>query len=189
MSRTFQVFCRLVAFALFMASCASTRAPNNAVPRRSAFEYDAFGGYMTLTRKDGTEASGELIGIRNDSVVLLTGACARIVRNEITKAIIITHNPNEYAWGYLSLLATISNGGFLIITGPLWIISTTAAVSNENRVWKEYPAKKKPQSRQESVSPEEAWKEVVKFSRFPAGIPSALDLTTLRGRPNRTSIR
>lgn len=169
-----------------LMSCTSTWVKSSYVPKRSNFEFDAYGSYIKVTLADGKVIAGELIGIRDDSVVVLNEMVYTISRSGIVQAQLITHNPNDYAWGYASILLTIANGGFAIFTGPLWLISTAAAVTTETQKrFKTYPATLPKGSKDRLMSPEEAWTEMMKFSRFPMGIPRQVELSQLTKRPDK----
>jgi hypothetical protein len=67
----------------------------------------------------------------------------------------------------LGTLSTISNGGFLIFTAPMWLIGGSLAVGGESRA----PERK---------SPPLTWVELAPFARFPQGIPDGIALTALQ---------
>ncbi len=177
----------LLVVAVELMSCSTTWVKSNYVPRRSKFEFDAYGSYITVTIAQGKVIAGELIGIRDDSVVVLNEMVFKIPIKGIVQAQLITHNPNDYAWGYASIVLTIANGGFMIFTGPLWLFSTAAAVTAETKKrFKTYPATLPKGSKGQLMSPEEAWSEMMKFSRFPMGIPRQVDLSSLTKRPDKS---
>ncbi len=177
----------LMSLMMGFTSCFHTiRAPQNTVPRRIDFDQDPFGGYIKITSKDSTRYEGELIGSRNDSVMVLKSKSISLAKSDIVRAMVIMYNPGQYGFGYLGILATpLINGYFLGITAPLWIISTTSAVAEEDTPnYKSFPAKpvmvkKAPPT---LISESEAWKELLKYSRFPGGVPDNIRLTDLKGR-------
>jgi hypothetical protein len=70
-------------------------------------------------------------------------------------------------WAVLGALSTISNGGFLILTAPMWIIGGPLAVGSESRA----PERKNPPL---------TWVELAPFARFPQGMPEGIALTALQ---------
>ncbi|MBL7849129.1 MAG: hypothetical protein JNL40_16800 [Cyclobacteriaceae bacterium] len=178
----------LLVVAVELMSCSSTWVKSNYVPKRSNFEFDAYGSYIKVTLTEGKVIAGELIGIRDDSVVVLNEMAFTIPIKGVVQAQLITHNPNDYAWGYASILLTIANGGFAIFTGPLWLFSTAAAVTTETQKrFRTYPAIQPKGSKSQLMSPEEAWNEMMKFSRFPMGIPRQVELSSLTKRPGKST--
>jgi len=67
----------------------------------------------------------------------------------------------------LGLLSTVSNGWFLIVTGPMWLIGGSIAASGQRRV----PIESVPTVR---------WTDVAAFARFPQGILPGVELNALQ---------
>jgi hypothetical protein len=75
-------------------------------------------------------------------------------------------------WTLLGSLSTITNGFYLVLTFPLWLISGGIITVNESEsgLFKtEYPG-------------EEWWRTVARYSRFPQGIPKEVDLRKLKSK-------
>ena len=70
-------------------------------------------------------------------------------------------------WMAGGILATLSNGGFLIFTAPMWIIGGSLTVSGEVHA-------------AERKQPPLTWAELAAFARFPPGMPEGLEFTALR---------
>jgi hypothetical protein len=155
-------------------------APKGSVPKRTDLEKDGYGGYFTLVA-DGNYITGELIGTRNDSIVVLSDMISKVHRDEITYGQVIVHNPNNYLAGGLIpmfpnlILMTIGGyGGSPVVLGLILSAFNAAAwqtaLDTENLKfnyfeWKESPV------------------EVLKYSRFPGGIPKQVNLDDLQPRP------
>ena len=79
------------------------------------------------------------------------------------------------AWMLLGTLSTISNGGFLIFTAPMWLIGGSLAVGGESRA-------------PERQSPPLTCVELAPFARFPQGLPEGIALTTLQEKKFPTPV-
>lgn len=168
---------------LSLGSCKSNviMAPKDSVAVRSQLDRDGFGGYITLMSK-GEYIQGELIGVRNDSVVVLTeSSVVSSSVDQITYGQLIAHHPNNYVG--LGIIPMVPNaimmtiggyGGGPVILGLLFsginALGIGAAMGTENL-----------KSNFFDWSDEKA--EVLKYSRFPGGIPDQVVLGELRSRP------
>lgn len=152
-------------------------SPQGMVPKRNGLPDDAYGGYITLQTKQNTGYAGELIGTRNDSLVILSNNLFYIHKTEILNGRIIIYEPNHYRQGLLFaipnlfLLGLIGNYGFapvvtsLLFTGlnlgALGIAKTTEELKYNYIDWTGDGS------------------EVLKYARFPQGIPAQLNLKLL----------
>jgi len=155
-------------------------APQGTVPKRSALPYDPFGGYITIHTTDNTSYSGELIGMRNDSVIVLTESISLVNSKDISKARIIVHSPKQYGAGFLLALPNVFLLGLSRVygSGPavtaifltiVDAIGISVAIGTENKKVNYYDWS-------------EGWNEVMKYSRFPSGVPPSINLSELKGR-------
>ncbi len=157
-------------------------APEGTVPKRNQLVEDVFGGYITAETKDSVEVSGELIGMRNDSIFVLSDSLQVIPRELVSRARVIVHMPNNYrgAGGVLivmgSLVAVQAGGfggapvGLAAATGLLNGIGVASAVGTEEMKINYFDWS-------------EGWEKVIVYSRFPDGIPPTIKLSELRARP------
>lgn len=157
------------------------QAPAGTVPRRSQLPQDVYGGYITVTTRDSMNFSGELIGMRNDSLVVLADTVIKMPREAVLSARVIVHLPNDYrTGGYilmgLSSLVMFQAGGYgegpiaMGISGILYNgIGLASAQNTENLKINYYDWA-------------EGWENVILYSRFPKGIPVTLNLSELTGR-------
>lgn len=156
-------------------------APQGTVPKRSQLDRDGFGGYITLMA-DGYYHTGELIGVRNDTIVVLGDkSISKITLDQITYGQIIVHSPNNYvAAGVLPMipnvvLMTIGGYGggpaaFGILLSAINAGGLAAASGTENLKFNYFDWST-------------AKTEVLKYSRFPGGIPAQVSLDNLNPRP------
>lgn len=172
---------KLLILLLILSGCQTNviMAPKGSVPKRTELEKDGYGGYFTLVA-DGNYITGELIGVRNDSIVVLSNVLSKVPIDQITYGQVIVHNPNNYLAGGLLpmfpnlILMTIGGyGGSPIAFGLFLSAINTAGMATASGTenlkvnyfeWKESPS------------------EVLKYSRFPGGIPNQVNLEDLQPR-------
>ena len=172
----------LVAFSFcLIIGCATTYAPEAYLPDTDDVQTETYGGWITLvTMPDSLSSeekwmqySGEFISLDEENVYLLYDSLYRIPKIKIYSSIIELDEKNstEYGlWTAGGTAATISNGWFLILTAPLWLlggIPATVGESVRDRYETEYP---------DSVY----WMNVQKFARFPQGLPENVQLKELK---------
>ncbi|WP_296705732.1 hypothetical protein [Algoriphagus sp.] len=168
---------------MVLNSCTSNiiLAPEGAVPKRTDLERDLYGGYITIIA-DGKTLTGELIGVRNDSIVVLVDnqAFSKPLA-QVTYGKIIAHAPNSYVAGGLlpmipnAIMMTIGGYGGTPILMGLFLSAInaggmTAAMATENQKFNYFEWEKEKE-------------ELLKYSRFPGGIPEKVELGSLMGRP------
>lgn len=151
------------------------QAPRRSVPKRLDISTDAFGGWIFLNNYDSeAEIQGEFITIGTDSLyIMVDGQVLAHDLDDIDKARVVLFNTNNSAyaiWTFLGFISTISNGYFLVFTGPMWLITGAAVNSGEaKRInYFDYPSYD--------------WEELIKYARFPQGFPEGINLMDLRPR-------
>jgi hypothetical protein len=169
--------------AWLLSGCAPPKyaqAPKNAVPNRDRLPEDVYGGYITLTSRDSVILTGELIGMRNDSLFILSEKMTSVHRNNVVKARVIVHLPNNYkgtgialtgASGLVIIQAAEYEGALGLGLGSMLLngIGLVSAQETENMKINYYDWS-------------EGWEKVIIYSRFPNGIPETLKLSELTAR-------
>jgi hypothetical protein len=132
---------------------------------------DPYGGWIKIDLERESERSvvqGELIAVDEVSVYVLPlegdGRVVRVSRSEVRDARVETHASGAgglAAWTIIGTVSTASHGGFLLLTAPLWLISGTASAAVQSG---------KPMH----DFPEETWRRLAAFARFPQGPPAGL---------------
>ena|SRR5258708_2532525 len=162
-------------FMLLSGCSKSITAPHGSVPNRKSLSTDAFGGWINLTLKSSQKSfQGELIAINTDSIYVMTNG--KVQREEISdvnsaRLILYKTSSEEYAlWTSLMSLGTISNGYFLVFTLPLTLIAGISTTNSESQRinYIDYP--------------QNSWEELMKYARFPQGLPQGLDVGDLKPR-------
>jgi hypothetical protein len=167
----------LVMLVALLGACIDNPDPRH--PSLERTERQGYGAFITITTLAGQEVSGELISVERSVIRVLrfgagTGALTWVASTDVKAATVYQYESEGGfgGWALLGVLSTISHGFFLIISAPVWIISGAVAGGTESRhVVMEYP--------------EHAWGEIVKWARFPQGLPPGLDeeaLTTPKQR-------
>lgn len=166
---------------LIITGCAATHAPSNWLPETEKYPENAFGGWMTIITSDETNTGkerffqygGEFISQDEDNVYILYDTVYIIPKINIKTVSLELVEKSTTGFGLWTLggtVATISNGKFLIITAPLWLIAGTEAAVGEST-----------RDLYESDNPDILfWNNVMKFARFPQGIPKNLKLSGLK---------
>ena len=159
--------------AVACTACAGNTAPKGWLPKPIEAQAAAYGGWIELTyaEPDERHTYGELIAVSAESVWVLSGSQGLVIPTAAVKKGKLTayaaQKDGLTAWMLLGTLSTISNGGFLIFTAPMWLIGGSLAVGGESRA----PERK---------SPPLTWVELAPFARFPQGLPEGIALTELQ---------
>lgn len=164
----------LIGLGLFLSQCESAKAPRGAVPKRKEVAMTAFGGWMTLSFWDSTRQTvqGEFIALSKDTVyIMIAGEVDALSKAEVREGRIVffkTETSNYGIWTALTILLSLSNGYFSIITGPLTFLTGIATTVGEaTRInYYEYPT--------------HDWTVLRKFARFPQGIPAGIQMHELK---------
>ncbi len=141
---------------------------------------DAFGGWLYLEwrgfRAEEEVTQGEFIGISDTTCLILEHTVViRVPMDHISYASLRIHSNNYgafFIWTALGAISSISNGPFLLITMPAWLIGGGIATSNEEKsgsFTKDYP---------DALW----WRKAANYSRFPQGIPKEVELSKLKSK-------
>ena len=139
---------------------------------------ETYGGWMVATLKsseDGGTVQGELITVHNDSVYVLTPSqLDAFPFSDLDSAKLELHRHRVTSYVLASVLggiSTLSHGGFLLFTAPMWLIT---GITLSNSV---------PKQPNVIYFPQTAIEEFRKFSRFPQGLPRGLAPEQLVAKP------
>ena len=165
---------------LLFTSCATSYAPDNWLPETDDVQQEIFGGWITLVTKPDSlkpnekwiQYSGEFISLDEENVYLLYDSIYVIPKKKIYSSTLELDQKNSTAYGLWTvggIAGTVTNGLFLVITAPLWLVAGIPATVGES-VRDRY---------EEDEPTQEYWDSINKFARFPQGI-SDIDLTTIK---------
>jgi len=156
-------------------------APTASLPVRDQLPEDVYGGYITITRRDSAVLSGELIGMRSDSLYVLSDTMKSIHRDQIASARVIVHLPNNYRKvGF----PVIGASGLVILQaaeyaeGPLMLGLGSMALNGLAL----YSAQATEDLKVNYYDWSEGWQKVMAYSRFPYNIPDTIRLSELEPR-------
>jgi hypothetical protein len=166
--------------AILFNGCATTYAPDNWLPDTPDVTQNVYGGWITvITEPDSLypnekwmQYGGELISLDDNDIYLLYDSLYQIPKKKIRNSTLELDEKNATVygvWTFLGTLSTISNGKFLIITAPLWLligIPATVGESVRDRYEMEEPT-------------QEYWDSINKFARFPQGTAN-IDLYSIK---------
>ena len=163
----------LVLLAIIMSSCTTPAY----LPSSDRIDVNQSGSYIKVSRKsnENIEASafvkGELIAIDSNNMVVLsakTNSCIAVPMNDVKRFELKYARGKHYGWTIpVFSLASIAHGLFGIFTIPVNLIVTTAVtLSGENAFI--YKGK--------NIT----YDQLKMFARFPQGIPSNIDLESIK---------
>lgn len=155
-------------------ACATHTAPDGFLPNTVEAQRQAQGGWLEVTFRGtgGLErAAGELIAVTEDSLWVIHASGGTVIPTEqVVEGQLTGYDSNhgEVAGGtVVGFLSTASNGVFLILTGPMWLIGGSVAAASQSRV----PIDDVPPAK---------WADLAAFARFPQGMPPGVELRGLR---------
>ena len=174
------IFTILVILYAIITGCATTYAPADGLPDTDEVPKYEFGGWITvITEPDSSnhdekwmQYSGEFISYDEANIYLLYDSLYQIPKNKIRNSILELDEKNSAVFGLWVMggtISTISNGKFLILTAPLWLLTGIPTAVGESA-----------RDRYESDAPaEKYWNSINKFARFPQGIKN-IDLSSIK---------
>ena len=155
---------------LFIFSCASTNAPRGWLASPTEMQTETYGGWLQLNIKTQAQLVGELIAISKDSIYIVNESFYAIAQSDIKSARMVIYESNSVDMGglvALGTLSTISNGFYLILTAPMWIIG--GSIASGKRSFE--PIVDYPKQELSHFTP---------YARFPQGLPKGIDRSQIR---------
>jgi hypothetical protein len=160
---------------IFASGCAATHEPYRWSKGVTEMNTNVYGSWIWITPRAPTSADepepfgGELIAVSRDSIYIASPTLRVISIRSIRKARLNAFDPYPEGVGgltFLGSLTTISNGWFLGITWPMWILGgTITATARSYAAVVDYPG--------------ETFEQMGPYARFPAGLPPTLDRSKL----------
>ena len=156
-------------------------APRSTIPLRNQMVDDGYGSFLQVTYKSPqggiNRFAGEFIGMRNDSILILNQNTWISVRQEnCSEAVLILFKNNAGLMSFVGLggvaVSTVLNGGYVILSGPIWIVGSIITGITEGSRANSY------------VFPLDPWDKFIPYARFPQGIPNTVNMNDLEVRPN-----
>ncbi|MFZ0452123.1 MAG: hypothetical protein WCE54_13510 [Ignavibacteriaceae bacterium] len=165
------------ATAIIIPGCAHSYAPRNWLPDTDHIQTEAFGGWLSIEYniegKETIKVKGEYITSDTVNVYILDDSLFIIPKIKITDAIleIDDKNTSQYSgWTTLGTISTLSHGLLLVFTFPTWLATGIIASSGES--FRDRYSESDPAN--------EYWDQIIKFARFPQGLPENINPKALR---------
>lgn len=157
---------RVRELALVAALAGCTTNPDPRSPSLTMMEREGFGGYIVVHTPTAL-IQGELISVEPGVVrvrSLSTRVLSAIPLAEVTKAQLYTYKAEGFygAWSVVGALTTFSHGFFVVFSAPTWLISGGIAAAVET-------------SHVKLEWPDDSWRDIAAWARFPQGMPPGLD--------------
>jgi hypothetical protein len=156
----------VVALLACLAGCASNPAPARWRPSLEQAAHTSLGSWVQLELTSKQEVGGELLEVSDDRVVLQDD---RTVRDyPVAQVAVLRVYPFSQPWGYatgwgtVGTVSTLSHGAFLLLSAPLWIISTIATAAADSHIGQDTFGR----------GGEEPLSACRKYARFPQGLPA-----------------
>jgi hypothetical protein len=163
--RSRELVAAVVLAALAAGTAGCLRNPDPRPRSMGSVESDAHGGFAVVTVPDRGVFHGELIAINHSEVWVLVGNA--MLHEPLARVSGLEIHPYKVpvgrlvATGALGTLSTISHGFFLVISAPVWIVTSSVAGATYSRTAR---------VRYEGDN----WDELAKWARFPQGMPAGL---------------
>jgi hypothetical protein len=157
-----------------LAACATNPAPSGWLPRPGEAPSDVYGAWVEIGPSGSRQSiAGELLAIDHDSVYVLrsNGRVVTVSVKDAAPATIAFYEAelgNVAGLTMLGSLTTVSNGYYLVLTFPTWVVIGTVGAAADSRAPLIH------------VSPGDNWLPNRMFARFPAGMPPNLPREGLR---------
>lgn len=158
----------VLAAALSASGCLHNPDPS---PRSmAAVQSDAHGGFAVVSVAGQQAHYGELIAIGPSGVWVLGGGL--LVHTPLESVSALEIHPYDVeiggvvGWGLLGTLSTISHGFLLVLSAPVWLVTTSITAAAHSRTARErYTG--------------DNWPAFAKWARFPQGLPPGVTAAEL----------
>lgn len=151
--------------------CFRTSAPPDFLPTVQQATREAYGGWIRVDDRNDRRIEGELLAATQDTLhVLSTSGWVAMPVDQVRVATLTAYDLSIRpiaAWGVVGMVSTISHGFFLILTAPIWIITSSAAAASASRA-----------PRIRTAEPV----RLASFARFPQGLPPDIDRKAIRSK-------
>jgi len=155
----------------FAGACFRTTAPSSFLPTAQEAARDGYGGWIRVQNHDGTQVEGELLAATVDTLhVLSFGGWLAMPVGQVRVATLTAFRVRLdpiVTWGVIGAVSTLSHGFVLILSAPIWILTSSVAGANASTA-----------PRIQSVDPA----KLAPFARFPQGLPPDIDRKATGGK-------
>ncbi len=154
---------------ILLSSCANLKY----LPNPDEIDTNEYGSYIDVTKNKGSDVKGELIAIDSLNVVVLTNTkyskeAVRIPMKEVYGFSIRYAQTTHYGWSIpIFTLFTATHGVFILLTGPVNLISTILVTTSGENAYK-------------FKDSDLNFNDFKMYARFPQGIPPNIDISTIK---------
>jgi hypothetical protein len=160
-----------------LSACASNSALPGFLPSPEMAGAETYGGWIEVELDTAVsvplQLAGELLAVTQDSIWLATSVNQGYVvaRRAIAKGKVTWYDAQRGGLALATVggtLSTVSNGAFLLLTAPAWILTGTigaAAYSNAPQL---------------GLEPDSGERQLRAFARYPLGMPPGRDASFTR---------
>ena len=126
---------------------------------------DGHGGWIVVTLRTGPQIAGELIAVDPGDIRVLTATGLVSIAKPAVATARLWAWQTQYGyialWGTAGTLSTLSHGFVLVLSAPVWILTTaiTASVESGSSIV-DYP--------------DAGWDKLSLWARFPQGLPAGV---------------
>jgi hypothetical protein len=160
----------LFGFVLLCRCAATSNAPRDWLPQPEELRREVYGSWIKLEYASNsnlkTQLSGELIAVNQDSIYIVDDVMFHalpLVKIQSGRLEAYRSDADWMSgWVMLGSLSTLSNGGFLIFTAPMWLIGGSCSSWARSR---EPMIDYQPSS----------WSRLIPYARYPQGLPLDFD--------------
>ena len=159
---------------MIFGGCAANNATRGYLSPASKVQQEAYGAWIevdTLVISSAEQISGEFIAFQGVSIYVLTADSLVVLESEKIRKATLTSFDSQYGilaiWTILGGASSFSHGFGAIISIPVWTITGLIATIGQS-----YSPR--------TTYPAEDWSTLSRFARYPQGIPTGLDLRTLK---------
>ncbi|WP_439481367.1 hypothetical protein [Cyclobacterium plantarum] len=175
--------CIALVFSLAACKINSVPVPDGMEVDRISLSSHPYGSYISGMDTNNNYFAGELIGVRNDTMVVLSQTLHLITKTEVSHARVIIYKPKNYNAGFLMLAPNLImmavgipySGSAALVLGFLFSAGDVAGIM---------AAKSWEKSGFNYIDWSEDPNKLLIYSRFPAGIPAQINLTALQAENN-----
>jgi hypothetical protein len=153
--------------AIIFSSCISP----SYLPSSDNIDINKYGSYIKITRQSNANIDGELIAIDSNKIVVLSESeneCLTVPITEVKQFKLRYAKPKNYSWSIPAYtFFTLMHGLLLIFTAPINLIVTISVKASGESAFR-YSDKNM------------TYEKLKMFARFPQGIPTNINMESIK---------
>ena len=163
----------LISILLLITLAFNACTPAKYLPKPDALDINQYGSYIVIKPIEKKPVKGELIAVDYNAIVVLIDSAeykkvTMVPLKQVSSFSLKFATPPKYVWSIPILaLTTISHGYYAVFSAPINIISTLLVTASGINAFT-YDDK------------EITYEQLRMFARYPQGIPSAIDIKSIK---------